>query len=76
LFFYRIKNIHYNENKLLGGSIMNKNILLKTLGTICALGGAVLTVLGNWVDDEKMKEEVKECVRLELEASNNDSEDE
>lgn len=54
---------------------MNKNILLKTLGTICALGGAVLTVLGNWVDDEQMKEEVKECVRLELEASNNDSKD-
>lgn len=54
---------------------MNKNILLKTLGTICALGVAVLTVLSDWVDDEQMKEEVKECVRLELEASNNDSKD-
>lgn len=39
---------------------MNRNNLVKILGITTTLIGGVATLIGGWVDEQKMKEEVAE----------------
>lgn len=56
---------------------MNNSKLVKILGLVATVGGVAMTLLTDWVNEQKMDEKINECIDAKLAALNdNDDEEE
>lgn len=55
---------------------MNNSKLVKILGLVATVGGVAMTLLTDWVNEQKMDERINECINAKLAALNENEDDE
>ena len=55
---------------------MNNSKLVKILGLVATVGGVAMTLLTDWVNEQKMDEKINECIDAKLAALNENEDDE
>lgn len=55
---------------------MNNSKLVKILGLVATVGGVAMTLLTDWVNEQKMDEKINECIDAKLAALNNENDEE
>lgn len=55
---------------------MNNSKLVKILGLVATVGGVVMTLLTDYVNEKKMDEKINECIDAKLAALNDEDDEE